>query len=199
MNRALYLPALALAAAAAWAQDAPPPVRDVFAGEPATVVFSPEGGYAPQNYLKRFTAQDGKPRWATMNGLLAEAIRRAEPGSKVRIGSFKLSDQEVVDALFYAARERQVEVKLWLKGPPGLDYMIPGHEAIADRANAYLAERHAAGKDDVWGDVQVMIGTAAQMSAFGKWNDMHEKFGLVSASNAHGPKLNHASGITFFE
>lgn len=181
-----------LAATVAWGQEAPPPVREVLGGEPATVVFSPMGGYAPQNYLKRFTTTAGEQVWATQNGLLAELIRRAEVGSKIRIGTFKLSDQEVIDALFYAARERQVEVKLWLKGPPGLTYMLAGHEAIADRANDYLRRRHAEGKDDEWGDVQVMIGTEAQMHAFGKWNDMHEKFGLVSVSNTHGPNLNHA-------
>ncbi|MEZ6183461.1 MAG: phospholipase D-like domain-containing protein [Planctomycetota bacterium] len=192
MKHAWSLLACCLAAASAWGQDAPPPIRDVLAGEPATVVFSPQGGYAPQNYLKRFTTQDGETVWATQNGLLAELIRRAEPGSKIRIGSFKLSEPNVIDALFEAARERGCEVKLWLKGPPGLTYMVDGHEAIADRANRYLRERHAQGKDAEWGDVQVQIGTAAHMSAFGKWNDMHQKFGIVSASNAHGPNLNHA-------
>jgi phosphatidylserine/phosphatidylglycerophosphate/cardiolipin synthase-like enzyme len=164
--------------------------RPVLEGEKATIVFSPEGGYAPQNYLKQYKKQ-GQTTWATQNGALAELIRRAPKGGKIRIGSFKLSDQEVIDALFWAAEQRNVEVKLWLKGPPGLTYMVAKHEAIAAQANRYLRRRAQQGKESVWGDFQVQIGTAAKMNASGKRTDMHQKFGVVSLDAADGPGKNH--------
>ena len=190
--RRLSLALVTLCLAPALAQDVQP-VREVLQGENATVVFSPNGGYAPQNYLKRYTTQAGEQVWATQEGAVAEMILRCSPGGKVRVGTFRMSDaSEVVDACFRVAREKNVEVKLWLKGPPGLEYMVPGHEAIASRANEYLRERAQQGMQDAWGDVQVMIGTRAQMSAFGKVNDMHEKFGLIDARNDHQPGTNHA-------
>ena len=177
--------ALALSAAG---QD---PIREVLHGEKATVVFSPNGGYSPRNYLKRFrSVENGQLRWATQNGVLSELIRRAPKGSKIRIGAFRLDEREVMDSLFAAAK-RGCEVKLWLKGPPGLTYMVAGHEAIAQRANDYLRERRAQNKEAEWGDFQVQIGTAEQMSAYGKINDMHQKFGVIAASETHGPGLNH--------
>ena len=165
-------------------------IRELLTGEKATLVFSPEGGYSPRNYLKRYTTQAGEQRWATQNGITAELIRRAPRGSKVRIGAFRMDEKEVVEACFIAARNG-AEVKLWLKGPPGLDYMVPGHQALAKRANEYLRERKQQGKEGEWGDFQVQIGTAAQMHAYGKINDMHEKFGVIAASETHGPGLNH--------
>jgi len=166
-------------------------VRPILQGERAAIVFSPEGGYAPQNYLKQF--RSGQARvWATQNGALKELIQRAPQGSKIRIGAFKLSEDGVIEALFQAAEQRGVEVKLWLKGPPGLTYMVDKHRAIARQANAYLRRRAQQNKQASWGDFQVMIGTAAKMSAFGKVNDMHTKFGIVGASTTHGPGLNNA-------
>ncbi|MGE0712096.1 MAG: phospholipase D-like domain-containing protein [Planctomycetota bacterium] len=187
----MRLPLLALCALLALPVAAQDTVRPVLEGEGATIVFSPEGGYAPQNYLKQYK-KDGQPAWATMNGALAELIRRAPRGSGVRIGSFKLSDQEVLDACFWAAEHRNVEVKLWLKGPPGLDYVVPGHEAIAARADEYLRRRAQLKKEQEWGDFQVQIGTAAKMAAFGKVNDMHQKFGIVGLDPVHGPGKNSA-------
>lgn len=178
---------LPLASAGAQEKDR---IRQLLSGEKASLVFSPHGGYSPRNYLKRFQTQTGEQRWATQNGLLAELIRRAPRGSKVLLGAFRLDEKEVLDACFSAAKSG-VTVKLWLKGPPGLDYMIPGHQKIAARANEYLRERKQQGKEAEWGDFQVQIGTAAQMSAYGKINDMHEKFGVIAVSETHGPGLNH--------
>ncbi len=65
--------ALALALPAS-AQDEE--VRPILQGERAAIVFSPEGGYASQNYLKQF--RSGQARvWATQNGALKELIQRA--------------------------------------------------------------------------------------------------------------------------
>lgn len=185
--------ALLLLPALAFAQD--PPIRRVLQGENATIVFGPQGGYAPENYLKKYTASGGPApgdAWATQNGALAELIRRTTPGGKVRIAAFRCDDKEVMDALFEVARTKNVEVKLWLKGAPGLTYMVPAHEAIGQRANEYLRQRAAQGKQAEWGEVQVMLGTAEQMAAFGKINDMHQKFGVVDLALEHGPGRNNA-------
>ena len=191
--RRLSLALVTLCLAPALAQEQPARIREVLDGENATVIFSPNGGYSPQNYLKRFRNQDGDEEWATMEGAVAEEIRRCSPGGKVRIGTFKLSpNSQIADACFEVAEHKNVEVKLWLKGPPGLDYMVSGHEEIASRANDYLRRRAKLGKQAEWGDVQVMIGTAAQMSAFGKTNDMHQKFGIIDARNEHAPGANTA-------
>lgn len=181
------LPALLLWAAPLPAQEQ---IRDLLQGEKATLVFSPSGGYSPRNYLKRYTTQAGEQKWATQNGILAELIRRAPRGSKVRLGAFRLDEKEVVEACFIAAKNG-ADVKLWLKGPPGLDYMVDGHRGVAKKANQYLRERKAQHKEAEWGDFQVQIGTAAQMAAYGKINDMHEKFGVIAVSEKHGPGLNH--------
>jgi phosphatidylserine/phosphatidylglycerophosphate/cardiolipin synthase-like enzyme len=189
---AVTLAALALATPLC-AQEQPERIREVLAGEDATVIFSPHGGYAPQNYLKRFRNSQGEREWATQGGAVAEMIRRCHPNSRVRLASFRISDRsQIVDALFEVAETKNVEVKLWLKGPPGLTYMLSGHEAIASRANEYLRRRAQQGKQDEWGDVQVMIGTEAQMDAFGKYNDMHEKFGVIDVNPVHQPGYNHA-------
>lgn len=164
--------------------------REVLSGENATMVFGPNGGYAKENYLKRFKSASGQEVWATQNGVLAELIRRTTPGGKVRLAAFRLDEQDVVNACFEVAKSKNVEVKLWLKGPPGLDYMVAGHEALAERANQYLRERAAQNKQAEWGDFQVMIGTAAKMAAFGKVNDMHEKFGIVDLTATHAANRN---------
>ena len=88
-------------------------VKPILKGEKATIVFSPNGGYAAQNFLKRYEAGSSKT-WATQNGAVSELIRRAPKGSKVRIGAFKLSDQGILDAIFEALEQRNLEVKLWL-------------------------------------------------------------------------------------
>ena len=178
-----------LAAAPAAAQDEK--WRQVLSGENATIVFGPNGGYARENYLKRFKSAAGQDVWATQNGVLAELIRRTTPGGKVRLAAFRLDEADVLNACFEVAKSKNVEVKLWLKGPPGLDYMVAGHEALAERANQYLRERAAQNKQAEWGDFQVMIGTAAKMSAFGKVNDMHEKFGIVDLTANHVAGRNH--------
>jgi phosphatidylserine/phosphatidylglycerophosphate/cardiolipin synthase-like enzyme len=169
-------------------------IRRVLQGENATLVFGPQGGYSAQNYLKKFEATGGPApgeQWATQNGLLAEMIRRATPGSKVLIAAFRCDEREVMDALFDVVK-KNVTVKLWLKGPPGLTYMVEGHKQIAARANEYLRQRAAQNKQGEWGDFQVMIGTAAQMSAYGKINDMHEKFGVIDLVPEGGAGHNHA-------
>lgn len=187
----LALCGLSLTAVGALASAQDEEIRPILAGEKAAIVFSPEGGYAPQNYLKQFRSGQART-WATQNGTLKELIQRAPQGSKIRIGAFKLSDEAVIDALFTAAETKNVEVKLWLKGPPGLTYMVDKHRALARRANDYLRRRAQQGNKSSWGDFQVMIGTAAKMSAFGKVNDMHTKFGIVGASETHAAGFNHA-------
>ena len=77
----LLLPALAVA------QE--PTVRRVLQGENATIVFGPQGGYAPENYLKKFTGTNGADQWATQNGALAERLSiavREVRGTSQRIG-----------------------------------------------------------------------------------------------------------------
>src|SRR5437868_2824848 len=125
--RSLHLlVALCLFAPLARAQDG---VRDVLGSESATIIFGPQGGYSPRNYLKRYTQTDttgavtGSP-WATQNGALAELIRRTPRGGKIRLAAFRCDEPEVVNALFDVAKAKDVEVKLWLKGPPGLTYMV---------------------------------------------------------------------------
>lgn len=169
-------------------------VRRVLQGEAATLVFGPQGGYSAQNYLKKYEATGGPTpgdTWATQNGVLAEMIRRATPGSKVLIAAFRCDEREVMDALFDVVK-KNVTVKMWLKGPPGLTYMVDGHRQIAARANEYLRARAAQGKQAEWGDFQVMLGTAEQMSAYGKVNDMHEKFGVIDLVPEGGAGHNHS-------
>ena len=44
-------------------------VRPILSGEKASIVFSPHGGYATRNFLKRFKAGEQQtPTWASQNG-----------------------------------------------------------------------------------------------------------------------------------
>ncbi|HEY9071075.1 MAG TPA: phosphatidylserine/phosphatidylglycerophosphate/cardiolipin synthase family protein, partial [Candidatus Ozemobacteraceae bacterium] len=150
--------------------------------DPIEVYFGPGGGFAAGNRERAITRPDGSLASATLSQALIEQIDAAQPGSRLKICSYSMSEMPTLDALVRAA-DRGVQVRLLLDA--AAEWTADSREKIIRRLRG---ARDAARKENRTFDVQVRFVTAQTMRDRNRAKTlrdgrtivgtMHEKFGL---------------------